>query len=95
LRAAPGGYPPAYAKSTAEAELIKQYEFMHRIFHNARRRIDATDSDDERRRVLKILGDAALEEHSSGSCCTASVRSTRRKFCVSDGGACSPPLGIW
>ena len=54
----------SYAKSTAEAELIKQYEFMHRIFHNARRRIDATDSEDERRRVLKILGDAALEEHS-------------------------------
>jgi len=58
------GIRQAYAKSTAEAELIKQYEFMHRIFHNARRRIDATDSDDERRRVLKILGDAALEEHS-------------------------------
>jgi hypothetical protein len=58
------GVRQAYAKATAEAELIKQYEFMHRIFHNARRRIDATDSDDERRRVLKILGDAALEEHS-------------------------------
>ena len=58
------GIRQAYAKSTAEAELIKQYEFMHRIFHNARRRIDATDSDDEQRRVLKILGDAALEEHS-------------------------------
>jgi hypothetical protein len=54
----------SYAKSTAEAELIKQYQFMHRIFHNARRRIDAADSEDEQRRVLKILGDAALEEHS-------------------------------
>jgi hypothetical protein len=53
----------AYAKSTAEAELLKQYEFMHRIFHNARRRIDAAETEDERRRVLKILGDAALEEH--------------------------------
>ena len=58
------GVRQAYAKATAEAELIKQYEFMHRIFHNARRRIDATDSEEERRRVLKILGDAALEEHS-------------------------------
>ncbi len=53
----------SYAKSTAEAELIKQYEFMHRIFHNARRRIDGTDSEDEQRRVLRILGEAALEEH--------------------------------
>ena len=58
------GVRQAYAKATAEAELIKQYEFMHRIFHNARRRIDGTDSEEERRRVLKILGDAALEEHS-------------------------------
>jgi hypothetical protein len=53
----------AYAKSTAESELLKQYEFMHRIFHNARRRIDAAETEDEQRRVLKILGDAALEEH--------------------------------
>jgi hypothetical protein len=37
---------------------------MHRIFHNARRRLDAAESDDEKRRVLRILGDAALEEHS-------------------------------
>jgi hypothetical protein len=54
----------SYAKSTAEAELIKQYDFMRRIFHNARRRIDMADNDDEKRRVLRILGDAALEEHS-------------------------------
>lgn len=54
----------AYAKSTAEAELVKQYEFMHRIFHNARRRIDAAETEDERRRVLRLLGEAALEEHS-------------------------------
>lgn len=58
------GVRQAYAKATAEAELLKQYEFMHRIFHNARRRIDDTDSEEEQRRVLKILGDAALEEHS-------------------------------
>jgi hypothetical protein len=54
----------SYAKSTAEAELIKQYDFMRRIFHNARRRIDMADNDDQKRRVLRILGDAALEEHS-------------------------------
>ena len=57
------GVRQSYAKSTAESELIKQYEFMHRIFRNARRRLDAAESDDERRRILKILGDAALEEH--------------------------------
>jgi len=36
---------------------------MHRIFHNAKRRIDAAEDDVERRRILKLLGDAALEEH--------------------------------
>jgi hypothetical protein len=57
------GVRQSYAKSTAESELIKQYEFMHRIFYNARRRLDAAENDVERRRILKILGDASLEEH--------------------------------
>ncbi len=57
------GVRQSYAKSTAESELIKQYDFMHRIFFNARRRIEVAESDFERRRVLKLLGDAALEEH--------------------------------
>jgi len=57
------GVRQSYAKSTAESELIKQYEFMHRIFRNARAKHDIAESDDERRRLLKILGDAALEEH--------------------------------
>jgi hypothetical protein len=57
------GVRQSYAKSTAESELIKQYEFMHRIFHNARRRLDTAENDVERRRILKILGDASLEEH--------------------------------
>ena len=57
------GVRQSYAQGTAESELIKQYEFMHRIFHNARRRIDAAEDDVERRRILKLLGDAALEEH--------------------------------
>ena len=56
--------PEAIPALSAETELIKQYDFMHRIFHNARRRIDSADDDDEKRRVLRILGDAALEEHS-------------------------------
>jgi cob(I)alamin adenosyltransferase len=37
------GIRQSYAKTTAEAELIKQYEFMHRIFRNARHRIDEAD----------------------------------------------------
>jgi len=57
------GVRQSYASSTAESELIKQYEFMHRIFYNAKRRIDAAENDTERRRILKILGDASLEEH--------------------------------
>jgi hypothetical protein len=57
------GVRQAYAQATAESELIKQYEFMHRIFHNARRRIATATDDAERRRILKLLGDSALEEH--------------------------------
>ncbi len=57
------GVRQSYAKGTAEAELIKQYEFMGRIFHNARRRIDDAVDDVARRGILKALGDAALEEH--------------------------------
>ncbi len=57
------GVRQSYGDNVADAELIKQYEFMFRIFSNARRRIDAADSDDEKRRVLRVLGDAALGEH--------------------------------
>lgn len=57
------GVRQSYATRRAESELIRQYEFMQRIFHNARRRFDAADSDAERRRILKLLGDSALEEH--------------------------------
>jgi hypothetical protein len=57
------GVRQSYAKATGESEIIKQYEFMIRIFGNARRRLDQAENDGERRRVLRILGDAALEEH--------------------------------
>jgi hypothetical protein len=36
---------------------------MLRIFGNARRRLVEAETPADRRRVLKILGDAALEEH--------------------------------
>ncbi len=57
------GIRQSYAKATAESEIIKQYEFMLRTFGNARRRIDEAEGPGERRRVLKILGEAALDEH--------------------------------
>jgi hypothetical protein len=57
------GVRQSYGDSVADAELIKQYEFMYRIFSNAKRRIDATDSDEEKRRILRVLGEAALGEH--------------------------------
>ena len=57
------GVRQSYAKGTAEAELIKQYQFMGRIFRNAARRIESAASDEERRAVLRALGDASLEEH--------------------------------
>jgi hypothetical protein len=53
----------AYAFRTADKELVKQYRFMHRIFSNARRRLDSATTDAERRGVLRALGDAALDEH--------------------------------
>jgi hypothetical protein len=58
------GVRQSYSYSTADAELTRQYRFMHRIFANAHRRIVQSEDDRERRRVLKALGDAALEEHS-------------------------------
>ncbi|HEY7671812.1 MAG TPA: hypothetical protein VIC71_06325 [Gammaproteobacteria bacterium] len=53
----------SYAYRIAEKELIKQYEFMYRIFRKARRRLQAASSDAERRRILHVLGQSALEEH--------------------------------
>lgn len=54
-----------YAYATAETELIKLYEFMLRIFSNARRRLSAGRDDDERREILQALGASALDEHAS------------------------------
>jgi hypothetical protein len=57
------GVRQGYAHSTAEKELIKQYEFMLRIFHNAHRRLDNADDIAEQRQVLLALGGSALDEH--------------------------------
>jgi len=53
----------SYAQKRAEKELIKQYVFMGRIFRNAARQLEAAQTEDARRQILKALGDAALEEH--------------------------------
>ncbi|NKB33111.1 MAG: hypothetical protein GKR91_08440 [Pseudomonadales bacterium] len=52
-----------YSNATAVKELIKQYEFMLRIFDNAHRRLKETDDNFERKKILIALGQSALEEH--------------------------------
>jgi len=53
----------SFLSKVASKELIKQYEFMHSIFRSAYRRIRMADSDSERRQILRILGESALDEH--------------------------------
>jgi hypothetical protein len=52
----------AYSHKKAEKELIKQYGFMGRVFTKARSLVDEEDDPMFKRRVLKTLGQAALEE---------------------------------
>ena len=52
-----------YTYAVAEKDLIKQYEFMLRIFQNARRRLDNTNNPMEQRQILLALGGSALDEH--------------------------------
>lgn len=53
----------AYAYKKADKELIKQYRFMMRIFAAARHRLTACTALEERRQILRTLGEAALAEH--------------------------------
>lgn len=57
------GVHEAYAHKKADKELVKQYRFMERIYCGARRRLDAATSVDEKREILRVLGEAALAEH--------------------------------
>jgi hypothetical protein len=57
------GIRDAYSHKKADKELIKQYRFMAEIFGNARRLLDGNENIEFQRRVLKAVGDAALEEH--------------------------------
>lgn len=56
------GVRDAYAHKKAEKELIRQYEFMSRIFGNARKLLDQSSDLEFQRQVLRALGEAALEE---------------------------------
>ncbi len=53
----------AYSHKKADKELIKQYRFMAHVFANARGKLDGGGDLAFRRRVLRAVGDAALEEH--------------------------------
>lgn len=52
----------AYSHKKAEKELIKQYGFMSRVFQKARTLLDDSADLAFQRRVLKALGQAALDE---------------------------------
>jgi hypothetical protein len=57
------GIRQVYAHRRAEQELINQFQFMDRIFSNARRQLARATSSSERCRILFELGDAAMREH--------------------------------
>ncbi len=52
-----------YANKIAEKELAKQYAYMYRVFRDARLKLDTAENDQEKRDILRILGEAALDEH--------------------------------
>lgn len=56
------GVREAMSTKKGEKELIRQYRFMEKVFSNARRLLDKSDDPRFQRRVLKALGEAALEE---------------------------------
>ena len=57
------GVRDAYSHKRAERELIKQYQFMAKVFGNAGRLLQGGSDIHFQRRVLKAVGTAALEEH--------------------------------
>jgi len=59
------GIRQGYGYATAEKDLIKQYEFMLRLFQSAQRRLDNTENPEEQREILKTLGLSALGEHAT------------------------------
>ncbi len=57
------GVREAYAHKKADKEVIKLFEFMHRIFRSAARRLADAETEETKLDVLKELGRAALDEH--------------------------------
>ncbi|MFK8029019.1 MAG: hypothetical protein AB8G18_02160 [Gammaproteobacteria bacterium] len=57
------GIVEAYTHKSAGNELVKQYQYMQRIFDNAKYQLDKATTDQDKRTILKALGDSALEEH--------------------------------
>ena len=56
------GVREAWSGKKAEKELIKQYTFMSKVFSNARKLLDGASDPVFQKRVLRALGEAALEE---------------------------------
>lgn len=57
------GIREAYSFKKADKELIKQFQFMARLFASCSVRLARAASDQERRELLLALGRACLEEH--------------------------------
>ena len=57
------GIRESLSYKNADKELIKQFQFMRRLFESCRWRLDHATDDDESRRLLHALGGACLEEH--------------------------------
>ncbi|KFL37867.1 hypothetical protein [Arenimonas donghaensis] len=57
------GIREAYSFKKADKELIKQFQFMARLFTSCSARLARAASDEERRELLLALGRACLEEH--------------------------------
>jgi len=53
----------AYAHKVAEKELLKQYQFMLEIYSTARFRLSRCESTEQKREILRALGEASLDEH--------------------------------
>jgi hypothetical protein len=50
---------------TVQKDLNKQYKFVLRLFHNARRRLDNTNDPEEQKHVLLAPGRQALDYHAA------------------------------
>jgi len=52
-----------YAHRTAEHEMIMQFSYTHRIFANALRLLETAEDLDEKREILRALGEAQFDEN--------------------------------